>query len=213
MIVLTRRFNSVAVGDICVQLVGEVAVWERARCVSRYLTKRGLKPSTRPVSPPAVVYTAAGRPKKLVVNSHVEVEDGLDLFSGFEKRGMWREVAPSFYAVLADYVSRRHFYTMRIDVAGDFATSEVKKPGFYMSVERAGGTWRVTIAAAPGMGQAFKEAAAAVFDKATAVRNMALGTPVDVPLDVYLLYEKSTYSSPQRTTKPLLLTFATSVTP
>lgn len=216
MIVLTRRFSSVAVGGICVRVVGGEVVWGGGRCEGRFLTYRnGFRRGVGSVSPPAVVYVAVGRPRKLVVDGSVEIEDGIDLFSGFVKKGLWREVAPSFYATVTDYVSRRHFYTMKMAAAGRLAEASIRESGFYMAVERRGSMWEVIIAAAPGMGQRFKEAAFETFERADVVYRFSLGVPIDVPMDLFLSQRPggSICSSPQRAVKPRVLTLATSTTP
>lgn len=213
MIVLTRRFNSIYVGGMCIRVVKEAVVWSAERCSNSYLLyspSRGFWPSQRPPSEDADVYIAAGRPRKIEFGRGVEVRDGLNLFNGFVKKGLWREVAPSFHAALADYVSKSIYHTIEMTIRGR-VNRLVRESGFYMAVERRGGYSHVLIIATPGRGQLFREVAAEVFNKAEAIKKVHLGVAVDTPLDIYLSHSK--YSTPQRGVKPLLLTLATNTTP
>ena len=120
MYVLTRRFNAPPAGGRCVKLVGGVAVALGGRCAGRYLVVKrgaGVYASAKPLQTlETPIYVAAGAPRRyLFTAGAAKVEDGLDLFHGFRKRGLRQEVAPAFYAAVSAYAARCGYCTAYVE--------------------------------------------------------------------------------------------------
>jgi len=108
----------------------------------------------------------------------------LELFSGFVKRGLWKELEPAFFAVVAMYGARCSYCTAYMEVAGRVLPA--RRAGLIVSVGMAGGVRRVVVVSAPGHSEDFKRAVVEAYRSARAIYAFRLGVSVDVALDVYM---------------------------
>jgi len=191
VIVLTELYNALPVEGGCVRLVGGWPHLTEGSCAGRYLVVergRGVRASSAAVGGgPLVFFVAAGGPPMRFVLSEGAVRavgDGLELFSGFVKRGLWRELEPAFFAAVARYGARCSYCTAYMEVAG--RASPARRAGLIVSVGTAGGVRRVVVVSAPGHSEDFKRAVLEAYRSARAIYAFGLGVPVDVALDVYM---------------------------
>ncbi|MEM1596956.1 MAG: hypothetical protein QXP31_00405 [Pyrobaculum sp.] len=191
MYILTERYSSLPLPSGCVKLIGGVPIYVKERCAGAYLVKKegGVYAERRPAKVGEVfeVYVAWGPPRRYIFSPHGSVSlDGLDLFRGFKKRGLWKELVPSFYAAVAAYASKCAYCAAFFELA--------EKPGALggraIRVAKAGGRWHVEVVTPPGRSEEFKQAALAVFKTADFIYYVRLGGPVDVALDAYLATAK-----------------------
>ncbi|MEZ0319691.1 MAG: hypothetical protein ABWK05_06855 [Pyrobaculum sp.] len=186
MYVLTERYPALPLSSGCVKLVGGIPVYTRGECAGMYLIRKegGVYAERRPAQVGDVfeVYVALGPPKRFIFSTQgVTALDGIDLFHGFKKRGLWKEVAPSFYAAVATYASKCTYCAAFFELA--------ERPsvlgGRTVRMAKTGGRWRVEIVTPPGRSEEFKQVTLAVFKTADFIYSVRLGGPVDVALDAY----------------------------
>jgi hypothetical protein len=189
MYVLTPRFNILPMGKKCVKLVGEVPVLLNEPCQGRYLVLKrgeGVYPGSASVEE-SVFYIAAGYPKKIELsNGALTISDGLSLFRGFVKRGLWWELARAFNAALAIYASRCIYCTAYIEAVFKSRPRLQLNNGVVASLEKTQVGYRVVVVSGPGRSDAFKWAVETLFRISTYIHEVMLGTTVDVPLSLYL---------------------------
>ncbi|AFA39522.1 hypothetical protein Pogu_1495 [Pyrobaculum oguniense TE7] len=186
--VLTKSYNSLPLRDGCLRLVGDVPLLVGERCRGRYLVVekgRGVRAATGQAAG-SVVYVASGPPRKVVVEESVlRIEDGLDLFDGFVKKGLWRELESAFFAAVARYASRCIYCTALAEAT--FLTPPHPRRGSGMLVEvvRQAKTYRVLVVSAPGHSDVFKREVERLFRLSVRIHAIRLGIPLDAPLDLY----------------------------
>ncbi|MCX8137721.1 hypothetical protein [Pyrobaculum aerophilum] len=205
MYVLTPRFNSLPIGDKCVKLVGEIPVLLEGPCKGRYLIieRRGVYASDKPLAEASVFYVAAGYPRRVEAAGGVLIAtDGLDLFNGFTKRGLWRELEPSLHTAVAYYAGRCAYCTAYIEAVFKIPPQPYKSPGMAVEVEKSGKTYKVVAVAAPGHSDGFKTAILRLIRQISSIERISLGITVDAPLD---LYSYSQRTSIRNDTPPVYL--------
>jgi hypothetical protein len=189
MYVLTPRFNTLPLGEMCVKLVGEAPVVLSGSCQGRYLVLKrgeGVFPASAPVEE-SVFYVAAGYPKRVeLVNSTVAVSDGMELFRGFVKRGLWWELARAFAAALAIYASRCIYCTAYIEALFKSRPRLQETHGVVTSLEKTQEGYRVVVVSGPGRSDIFKRVVESLFHFSIHIHELALGATVDAPLNLYL---------------------------
>jgi len=174
-----------------VRLVGGWPHFTKGNCAGRYLVVergRGVRASsTAVIGNPLVFFVVAGGPPVRFVLSEGAVRavgDGLELFSGFVKRGLWKELEPAFFAAVAMYGARCSYCTAYMEVVGRVLPA--RRAGLIVSVGMAGGVRRVVVVSAPGHSEDFKRAVVEAYRSARAIYAFRLGVSVDVALDVYM---------------------------
>ncbi|ACB40798.1 hypothetical protein [Pyrobaculum neutrophilum] len=191
MIVLTQRYGALPLEEGCIKLVGAAPAFTRDSCAGRYLlVKRGagVYLERRPVKPEGLAfYIAVGPPRRVeYAGGGFRFGDGLDLFHGFAKRGLWRELTPSLHAAVSTYAARCAYCTAHIEAAYSRRPASSRAPGVYIEVEGRAGRYRAVAVSLPGRSNAFREAVAKLLDEAEAIYSIRLGAAVDTPLDLYL---------------------------
>jgi hypothetical protein len=192
VIVLTPSYNLLPLGGVCVKLAGGSLVISSSGCKGRYLVVErgsGVYASGKPLERAGglVVYVASGPPRRYeLAGGAMRVEDGMDLFRGFVKRGLWRELARSFYAAVSAYAARCDYCTAYIEARLAKWPIHSIPPGLFVGAVRLDKKYRAVVISLPGHSGAFKCALLKLFDKATVVHDVRLGSAIDVPLDVYL---------------------------
>jgi hypothetical protein len=190
MYVLTRRFTSLPLENGCIELAGGVLTFSE-RCQGRYLVaKRGVYPSSKPVKAVEELYIAEGLPLRVDLVAG-KAEESLRLFQNFVKAGLWRELAPSFYAAVSSYAARCHYCTAVVDVALKRPTAlenVILKPsrGVEVSAEERRGVYHIEVVSIPGHSQRFKEVVVEIFHVADAIKAVKFGTVAEPPLTLYL---------------------------
>jgi hypothetical protein len=198
--VLTRRFPSLPLEEGCIELVSNALVYSN-KCAGRYLVvKSGVYASKKPARGVKTVYIAEGLPLRIDLSTG-RVAEGLDLFRGFFKRGLWKEVAPSFYAAVSTYAARCTFCTALIE-ARLKSSLPPRAEGVAVEVVKKGGLHRFTIVAPPGRSHVFKELLVKIFDAAAAIGTVELGVPATPPLTLYM--EKMEKKESRKTTTLLV---------
>ncbi|AET33808.1 hypothetical protein [Pyrobaculum ferrireducens] len=189
MHVLTPRFNILPMGKKCVKLVGEVPVLLNEPCQGRYLVLKrgeGVYPGSASVEE-SVFYVAAGFPKRVELsNGTLTTSDGLSLFRGFVKRGLWWELARAFNAALAIYASRCIYCTAYIEAVFKSRPRLQLGNGVVASLEKTQRGYRAVVISGPGRSDVFKWAVETLFRISTHIHEVTLGATVDAPLSLYL---------------------------
>ncbi|MGB9704123.1 MAG: hypothetical protein ACPL3C_01640 [Pyrobaculum sp.] len=189
MYVLTPRFNTLPLGERCVKLVGEVPVVLNEPCQGRYLVLKrgeGVYPESASVEE-SVFYIAAGYPKRVELNDGaLAVSDGLGLFRGFAKRGVWWELARAFNAALAVYASRCIYCTAYMEAVFKSRPRLQVGNGVVASFEKTQVGYRAVVVSGPGRSDVFKWVVETLFRISTYINEVALGATVDAPLSLYL---------------------------
>ena len=168
--------------------MGDVPLLVSERCRGRYLVVekgRGVRAAAGQAAG-GVVYVASGPPRKVVVEGGVlRVEDGLDLFEGFVKKGLWRELESAFYAAVARYASRCIYCTALVEAAFSAPPHPRRGSGIFVEVARQAKAYRVLVVSAPGHSDAFKKEVEKLFRLSAHIYAIRLGIPSDAPLDLY----------------------------
>ncbi|WP_167827651.1 hypothetical protein [Pyrobaculum islandicum] len=198
MIILTQRYDAIPLRNGCIKLVETTPLLLAERCTGRYLVLKrgdGIYTSNRPVSETNLVfYIAAGLPRRVrYIDSVVKIEEGFDLFQGLTKRGLWREIAPSFYAAVSAYAARCTYCTAYIEVESKRRPQQIKDSRVIIEVAGLAGRYRAVVVSPPGRSDVFKDAVIKLFDNADVIHMVKLGAAVDVPLDLYLPAHVITY--------------------